>query len=275
MHKKAFLETMQKNKIFVKRSFLMIDVSKILDDLDDLIKHLSEPKLRQGSSLQSELAECVRQSKQRVSSARPDNIQTLFTSTIRRLVNFPKVKDAYVLPLITVRETKIYWNLEKDWAKLLTQFLHPEKLTESTRVTPPYVAWLMVAPAGQGKTRFTHELAKIINARERGWQVVRVSLRRHIKYLESCYPNNTKQLEKYIEHFAKSCNLDVSTNTNLVFIFDGYEQVYNLYRSVLDKLFKRISKNRHPMLITTRPNAECEATKCKVSLCKIFVISSF
>jgi NACHT domain len=222
--------------------------------------------------LQSELAECVRQSKKRVSSACPGNIQTLFTSTIRRLVNFPKVKDAYVLPLITVRGTDTCWNLERDWAKLLMQFLQPEKLTESTKVTPPYRAWLMVAPAGQGKTRFTHELAKMINARERHWQVLRVSLRRHIKYLESCYPNNIKQLDKYIEHFAKSCNLDVSTNKNLVFIFDGYEQVYSLYGSVLDKLFKRISINRHPMLLTTRPNAVRDATKSQVSLSMIFKI---
>jgi hypothetical protein len=236
--------------------------------------------LRQGSSLQIELAECVRLSKkrarnqskgQRVSSATPRCIQTLFISTMRRLINFPKVK-VYIHPQITVRDTNLCWNLEHGWKKMLEDFLNPDQVATSARVKQMKAAWLLVAPVGQGKTRFTFALAKTISARERGWQVVRVALRRYINFLESCHVK-PKKLDNYVQYFATSCNLDIAANKKLVFIFDGYEKVCKMYSSVLEKLFQKILSDNHPLLVTTRPNAETEATTSQVSF-SIFSSSS-
>jgi NACHT domain len=165
-----------------------------------------------------------------------------------------------VLPIITDYETNFCWNLELGWKLMLKEFIHPEQLAVSPQVTPPYAAWLLVAAAGRGKTRFARELAEAISVREPGCQVVRVKLRKHSAFLESCEVK-PDTLENYIQHFANGCNL---TSKKLVFIFDGYEQVCKLYSSVLDKLFKKISINRHPMLITTRPDAEYEVTMAQV-----------
>jgi hypothetical protein len=207
-----------------------------------------------------ELAECVRQSKKRVDTVSPYCIQTLFISTIRRLINFPEVK-VYIPPQITVRETKSYWNLEFGWKKMLREFLRQDQL--ATAAPAVNAAWLLVAPVGQGKTRFTFALEKMIYARERDWQVVRVALRCHSNFLESCHLK-PKKLENYVQYFATSCNLDIATNEKLFFIFDGYEKVCNLYGTVLEKLFKKILSDNHPLLVTTRPNAENKATKSKV-----------
>jgi hypothetical protein len=233
---------------------------KISDDFDDLIKHLNKPELRQGTSLQMELAECVRQSKKRVNTASPLCIQTLFISTIRRLINFPEVK-VYIPPLITVQKTKSFWNLALGWKTMLREFLRQDQLATAAPVEN--TAWLLVAPVGQGKTRFTFALEKMIYARERDWQVVRVALRCNSNFLESCHLK-PKKLENYVQYFATSCNLNIATNKKLVFIFDGYEKVCNLYGAVLEMMFKKILSDNHPLLVTTRPNAETEATKSKV-----------
>lgn len=169
-----------------------------------------------------------------------------------------------MLPLITVRGTQFYWNLELGWNKLLEAFIYPEKLAASAQVIPPYMAWLMVAPAGMGKTRFAVELAKVISEYEHlGCQVVLVPLRNLSAFLELCEVKPEK-LDTYVQHFAKNWNFSALTDKKLIFIFDEYEQVCKLYATVLEKLFKKISLDRHPMLITTRPNSETEATMTQV-----------
>jgi len=129
-----------------------------LENLAHLTECLGSPNLRlPGCSLQAELAKCVR--KCNAAGQPPNQIHTLFTSTIPKLINFPKSKEAYVSPVIQTWERNTCWDLQKNgWDELIDKFLHLGPIAEGVYPTPE--AWVLVAPAGQGKSRFSFELEK-------------------------------------------------------------------------------------------------------------------
>jgi len=200
---------------------------------------------------------------------RASGIQTLFTSTIPRLINFPEFKEAYVPPSLEIPAERKRLDLQRGWDDFLKELILPE---ETFRVIPIYKVLLVVGPAGHGKSRLTYELNKHL-ARDPRFQVLRVTLRKHCKFFDRCHPDLTR-LDS-VDFFLKSCKVKLVEGKTPVFLFDGFEKVCKLLSVELQRLFATITAKRYPLLVTTRPHASEQLKACfQVKIHKLYLLYS-